>query len=379
MFGRRFFSGVTLGACAVLAVSGTGVAQGASVPPWRIVHLVGPATSETSLTGVAATGASHAWAVGMQACADPQFCQAYGLVVEQWNGHSWTTMSLPVSLGNARLGLYNPAIGASSPTNVWVFTQGGAAYADHWNGAKWTASVVPGAFTISATYVASTRDVWAFGSGPEINGYAAEYNGSTWVSHPPPVDVLHSNQVSAVNANDIWAAGAPGPGLQGSAIETAHWTGTKWQVVTLASLHLAKNTSLDPFGVGIYAVASNDVWIASDLLGTNGSVLARWNGKTWTRVTLPHGINATGMLTSDGHGGLWMVATLNTGGPKVAMEHYSNGKWSQQTVTPPAGDSLAINAFERIPGTESVWAVGSVARYVGSNYESQGAILKYGS
>jgi hypothetical protein len=382
MFGRRFFLGISIGTCAALVVAGAGIAQGASVPPWRIVQRVGPAGDGANMMGVDAIGGSHAWAVGMAVCGPN--CPADDLAVEQWNGRSWTTMSIPVSLGYAQYATYPPAIGATAATNVWAFTEGGPAYADHWNGKKWTASVVPGAAFVSATYVASTRDIWAFGGAQEISGYAAEYNGSKWVSHAPPVDILHSNQVSAVSANDIWVAGASGTSLLPSTIETAHWTGTKWQAISLAGLHLAKNTALDPFGVGIYAAASNNVWIASDLLGDAeqqpipGGVLGHWNGKTWTSVKVPTTIYASGAVTSDGHGGVWLAATLNAAGTKTVVEHYSAGKWSYQVVTPPAGYTLAINALESIPGTQSVWGVGSITKSMG-NGETQGVILKYGA
>ena len=58
------------GMCGLLSVTvvaaGTGMAQGAGAPPWRIVQLIGPSTGGlTEMTGIAAIDSSHAWAVAL--------------------------------------------------------------------------------------------------------------------------------------------------------------------------------------------------------------------------------------------------------------------------------------------------------------------------
>jgi hypothetical protein len=363
------------------------VAQGAGVPPWRIVQLIGPSAGGlTEMTGIAAIDSSHAWAVGSE-CRSTTTC-LFGLAVDQWNGHSWTAMSLPHSLGPGAQAYGTPSVGATSPQNVWVLTDTSAvtAYADHWTGTTWTSTALPGSVNVEATYVIGTSNVWAFGWGQGLVPYAREYNGSQWVAHPTPVVVTRPSMLSAVSAHDIWVVGSTPLSAGTRTTETAEWTGAGWRVIHLSNLHLAANTALDPDNISVFASASNNVWIYSGLQGfiTNagwvpipGSVLAHWNGKAWTRVTVPYPVRQTGAFTSDGRGGLWLFASEQAPGTPTVFIHYNSGTWSRQAAPAPSGEYTWATALDRGPGTTSVWAVGFVARP--SIYGGQGAILKYGT
>jgi hypothetical protein len=357
------------------------------MPPWRIVQLIGPPTGGlTEMTGIAAIDSSHAWAVGSE-CPNTKTC-LFRLAVDQWNGHLWTSMSLPHSLGPGSQAYGTPSVGATSPQNVWVLTDtsGMTAYADHWTGTKWTTTALPGSVNVEATYVLGTSNVWAFGWGQGLVPYAREFNGSHWVAHPTPVVVTHPSMVSAVSAHDIWVVGSTPLTAGTRTTETAEWTGTGWRVIHLNNLHLAANTALDPNNISVFASASNNVWIYSGLQGYNtnagwvpipGSVLAHWNGRTWTRVTVPYPVRQTGAFISDGRGGLWLFASMQASGTPTAFIHHSSGKWSRQAAPAPSGHYTWATALDRRPGTTSVWAVGFVARP--NIYGGQGAILKYGT
>ena len=109
------------------------------------------------------------------------------------------------------------------------------------------------------------------------------------------------------------------------------------------------------------------------------TVLLHWNGRAWSKVPVPKGVNIYG-LASDGHGGFWVASyTVNKPGVLLAglvMYHYSGGHWTR--VPAPARPGFVTNLtggnMQLIPGTWSVLASATLF----SSHGIDGAILKYG-
>jgi hypothetical protein len=105
------------------------------------------------------------------------------------------------------------------------------------------------------------------------------------------------------------------------------------------------------------ALSSTDVWaIAGNGIGGSGAKaqLVHFNGSQWTSVTVPYSDISLNYFAPDGQGGFWLDASDTTS--KTWVLHYSAaGQWSRTTLTTGSMGPLAL-----VPGTTSLWGVGSV-------------------
>ena len=132
-----------------------------------------------------------------------------------------------------------------------------------------------------------------------------------------------------------------------------HRSGNTWHRVTPAALAGFRYSSIAVFGV-------SDVWVAGSAAGTRR--LAHYNGHGWRTVAMPGPAVATG-LCRDGHGGLWVIANVTTGGSR--LRHLSRAdRWSTSFVS-----RFRVNqvlACARVPGSDAVWGAGTSAARAGS-------------
>ena len=128
------------------------------------------------------------------------------------------------------------------------------------------------------------------------------------------------------------------------------------------------------------ALGPADVWLQRNTTigkapATTAGLL-HWNGRRWSRVTLPAGTTFVDSMTEDGHGGLWLAAV----GPKPNYPSYIyhlNGKWTRHSVPAVKGTNVGgVTELSWIPGTRSVWATADMLQR-GINGEVIGAILKH--
>lgn len=346
-------AGTTAAACSALA----GTALAAPVPPsWHIVKQVhnGPFGGFTAVTAV---GRSGGWAFNQ------------GSVPTAWrlSGSTWTQVKFPGQPNEVVV-----AAGATSATDVWAFTGGGAqSRALQWNGRTWT---VQRSFSrqIGGAVVISPSDVWVFGQ-PYFPGTglgAWHYNGRTWSQ----VGSGHGLQGgSALGANDIWAV---------DGADVAHWNGSTWSRTSVAHLLPAKQLLNNPMLTGIFAVSRDNVYAigSGDLQDEGGPmVVLHWNGRQWSKVAAGNfgfGVQPLAQASSDGHGGLW-IPMPGVDGQKSYLLHYSAGRLSQ--VTLPGGASrLSVDVVTLIPGTTSLLGGGDTHAADSPGTDVVAVILKYG-
>ncbi|MGH8919744.1 MAG: hypothetical protein ACRD0H_15675, partial [Actinomycetes bacterium] len=268
------------------------------IPAWRIIKQVHGA-SVGGFSEVVAVGKNSGWAFNQGSA--PTAWRRSGS-----NPSTWTQVRFPGTSDERVV-----AAGATSPTNVWAFTGGGAqSLALRWNGHAWS---VQRSFAqqIGGAVVISPSDVWVFGQ-PFVPGAglgAWHYNGRAW-SRVASGHGLEGG--SALSANDIWA-------FDGS--DVAHWNGHTWSRTSVASLLPAKQQLNDPMLTGIFAQSSHSVYaIANGDLQDEGGPLAilHWNGHRWSKVAggnYGFGVQPVQPVSSDGHGGLW-IPMPGTGGQK---------------------------------------------------------------
>ena len=382
---RLLRRGVITAAALALALASSAAAVGpaqASTPGWRITQVFG-APSYPIFQGLTASGAGNAWIAGTTVQA---------LLAEQWDGSQWQAVPPPAPFDGSVSGdsVNVAAVGSSSAANTWFFPTLGTSTADiqyalRWTGSAWTAFRLSKKNMVIGTAVFGKSDVWLFGQKPGSGNnlgfgpaWVLRFNGTAWRPVSAPATPVG---VSAVSASDMWALGPSAKTVNAAkqVIVTMHWNGTAWRVHKLPAIPPAGGNGWVP--VSIAATGPDNAWVV-ELHPANpgtgqapvGTALLHWNGRAWSRAGESGKIYASGGLTPDGHGGLWLAGTGSAS--QAYFAHYSGGRFSLQAVPTESGYTVGIAGLRRIPGTASVWATAILTPT--GNGINESAILKYG-
>jgi hypothetical protein len=153
---------------------------------WTRVPSPNPGSEGSTLYGVAATSASNAWAVGTTS----DGINGEKTLTLQWNGTTWTTVPSP----NGPL-LINglSGVAATSATDAWAIGgNGGNGESNtlilHWNGITWKTvpSPSPGNdAAINSVTATSTSNAWAVGTfNLQGDVWILRWNGTAWKAVP---------------------------------------------------------------------------------------------------------------------------------------------------------------------------------------------------
>jgi hypothetical protein len=304
---RRSFShaGLILAAVTLLGgVSAVAAGPAALAAP----HPVGAADTAGMLQAVAAVSARDVWAVG---CSGQ--CNGPDSLILHWNGKTWSKVASPdPEPGQDRL----TGVSAVSADDVWaVGYDCNKANCDaegnvwstltlHWNGTKWSTVASPDPSTstnqLFGVTAVSADDVWAAGSAvanilgttPMTDTLILHWNGTKWSRVSSPNVTFASSTIygiDAYSATSAWAVGnecdffaCPYPGtVTGTLI--LHWNGKTWSKVASPSPGAFNNVLF-----GVSAVTSNDAWAVGDTSDGGGSLVVHWNGTKWSRVASPN-------------------------------------------------------------------------------------------
>ncbi len=140
-----------------------------------------PASATTgALNGVAAVSTGQAWAVGCTGhCFGPG--ATTGTMILAWSGTSWSQVPSPSPAGNSVL----TSVAATSAGNAWAagYTRtSGNTLIERWNGVTWTQtpSPTPGSGTELLGVAASAGHAWAVGYDDDAKLVLLNWNGATW-------------------------------------------------------------------------------------------------------------------------------------------------------------------------------------------------------
>ena len=344
----------------VIAVVAAGTALAAGHPHRSSGRLTRSFSIAGSLTGVAATSANDAWAVGSTGSdLSPK------PLIAHWNGTSWKQApSSGLPSGELR------AVAATSASNAWAVggTSSGQSLILHWNGTSW--KQVPGAGAagnLTAVSASSATNAWSVGSEAGFgSGYGKtlilHWNGTNWKQVPSPslsgnVSLTAVAVTSGINA---WAVGAVSTGTSPEASLILHWNGTAWQRVPSPSPADGK------YGNGLTGVAATSATNAWAVGCTDGCpvggtpLMERWNGTSWKQVaapTTPYALyNLAGVAAISGTSA-W---TVGGGGP-VTLEGAATAHWNGRSWTLSRGISGAVLSGVTATSVTNAWAVGGTA------------------
>ena len=256
---------------------------------------------------------------------------------------------------------------AISPTDVLVFIRAkGGGEVLRRSGQKWSI-VKTFAAEIGGASVLADNDIWvsgtAAGTGTAPLG-VWHYNGHAWTKVASGL-----TGVSATSAVNAWA-------YNGTVAE--HYNGKHWTTTNLASLLPAKSSETDPGVLSVVATSNSTAYA----IGTAGGMLAGiqvldHNGHTWSKAA-PYGYQSGfggGLVSSDGHGGLWIPVDGYYG--RAIMVHYVNAshKLAASALPQTAIPFTIIASIAQIPGTAEELAGGTAteavrnARYIAKTYQ----------
>jgi len=267
---------------------------------------------------------SDAWAVGHYEATVAGQSESRALALH-FDGAAWTQTPIPSPApfpGGGLVQLW--AVAARAANDVWaggtqlMQVNGGwvnqQLLVEHWDGASWTVVDAPlpptgiganfgGAHVYDIAPVAA-NDVWFVGSwvGPypgtssTTPALTMRWNGASFELVPSPVigtgQELHA--VSAVNAQEVWAVGS----LSSATTQFPYvirWNGSSWshvQIPPAGAIHSV---------VDVVATASNNVWISGykSPASTLTPVLLRYNGVGWTEITPPVAASALHVISAN--------------------------------------------------------------------------------
>jgi hypothetical protein len=336
--------------CAVTAAASLGLALGpaaaeaASSPHWQMDYRSHAAVS-APLQSVTAPGKKDAWAVGVAGSGS-----GARPVALHWNGSSWSKQAMPAG--------FEPSVAeSSSADDVWIFGSGGTK-AMVYDGAGWAAVTVPD--DIDPGAVLSHSDVWGTAGSSCTGGNAAicvttvwHWNGETWTSS----QVKGLFEGSAAAGGHAWL------------VTLTHISDFNSRPVGYAAIYRSAGAALQRLAAPVLKIAypavaaspAGQMWMLAGAASAKSTLLLHWTGRRWTDAAVP--AHAAGSsepfilsvpLVYDGHGGVWA-------GPDA---HWTGTKWINAfPVTSPTGsDESGLDSIAVVPGSASVWGVGSVQR-----------------
>jgi hypothetical protein len=220
----------------------------------------------------------------------------------------------------------------------------------------------------------TSSDVWAVGGSSST--LAQHWDGSTWTvtSTPTPAGAISGQfqGVTAISANDVWAAGTYTDDALVAHPLVAHWNGKRWARVLTPN----PGRGAGAWFTSISAASVDDVWA----VGTYWTIDPRhpwitwadplvehWDGTRWSRVTVPNpghhstgGTQLTG-VSADTDSGVWIVGSYDNLEEIVTLAlHWDGSAWTQTASRNPAPRPLSnMLASVTVISDTDVWAVGN--------------------
>jgi hypothetical protein len=258
---------------------------------WQVQPSPNPrgSTSDTCLTGVAASSSTNAWAVG--------YYDNPGLetLILHWDGTAWTVQPSPNRGGGGALNqLFGVA--ATSSTNAWAvgYYDNGSTYQtliERWDGTTWKIQPSPNVRgsdnknELMGVASTSSTNAWAVGKYRSRRGnhtLVERWDGTAWKVQPSP-NPGRFNQLSAVAATsstNAWAVGFYHHNGVPFHTLTEHWNGTVWKL----------KPSPDPgsefnYLDGVAATSSSNAWAVgyfNNFGGLDRTIALHWNGTAWS-------------------------------------------------------------------------------------------------
>ena len=297
----------------------------ASVNQWRLAFV--ESTTPGSLGEVAATGPGDAWAIG-----DTLPAEGTDLpYVAHWNGTRWQTVRIAALSGYMLMD-----VAASSKDNAWILAVNQANTAQQkafvYNGAHWRPLDLPAGANVGDVeaeshnlVVLGPKDVWV----TTASG-VTHWNGTTWTPAPIKAGI---DAITGTSDGNLWVNGST---------FAYHRVNGHWVSVGFSA---ARGT----MWTGVATTSPSDVWIGGmSVRNPNAEYVLHQTTHGWKTITVPPGMSGSpGVITSDGHGGVW---------PNF-QGHYTGSTWILTAIWNAPVQGVSWVNMVKVPGTAgSYWA-----------------------
>jgi hypothetical protein len=204
----------------------------------------------------------------------------------------------------------------------------------------------------------SATDIWAVGEWnpglpPTVTGrrtLALHWNGSAWKLVTTPnaawsgVDLSTFEDVVTVSSTSAWAVGhANDFGSFKSTTLIARWNGSSWSLVPSPNPGGATQPN-QLFGVA--AVSGTDIWAVGSKGSPATSLIVHWNGSAWSNVPNSCGRDLYDVAAVSATN-VWAVG-------EQTICHYNGATW---TAMAPAETGISLFDIAAVSST-AIWAVG---------------------
>jgi hypothetical protein len=368
---------------------------------WKAVTMPKPPGSPGSLNGVDCATSTSCFAVGSYRSGSK-----IRALVEHWNGSAWTIVPIP------RIGAANQMTlgGVSCPSTTTCFAVGnheepgdqvGGVLIEHWNGKTWTAQSAPTpSFAkqdglpitplLAGVSCTSLNSCMAVGYAPN-RSLIERWNGRKWSIVTSPTfangTLAELRAVSCASANDCSAVGTKlatidereGVPLRNSINE--HWNGSSWKVVPKPG---SVPTYTGPFEVGQLAELNGVSCPAKTSCAAVGdsAMTERWNGTAWSLAPLTATTSASALADVSCPAATTCLAVGSAApfldaGNQTLGERWDGTQWSVvPSVTPGGSNVYASLASVACAGPTDCTAVGGYTKHpTGGSSSSLGKAL----
>jgi hypothetical protein len=327
----------------------------------------------TQLAGVSCTSPTACVAVGYTARGVLGDTVSFVPLAEIWNGSQWRIASTPEPAHYTGSQLRGVSCTSATACVAVGFSVLGnerrsrrmTAFAERWNGVKWTlqsvAKVKNAIFTqLFGVSCTSPEACTAVGSSNADASLVERWNGSVWKVQPTPHPrtlIYRLTFLNGVSCSSSTACVAVGESETGRAFSHAYdtyrslaerWNGRSWSIESTPRPQLANEAFLE--GVSCVATSACTA-VGWDQLNPSGfGLLAEsWSGMTWSIQTAPEPANANSTLefgaiscTSVAHcmavgGGNSAGYTYPGGTAGVVGEQESGAGWVMLLMPTPPG------------------------------------------
>jgi hypothetical protein len=315
-------------------------------PVWTATPTPTVANARNDLKSVSCPSATRCVAVGSSYASG-----SYTMLIEHWNGTSWTIVSSPGGpSGSSQLNDVScvAAANASGMSCMAVGFDDSNALAERWDGTSWATvpmDVPPHANT-DATRVScgSATSCWALG----LSGLIQQWDGISWSAQSIPTGLTNVvfNAIACVTATDCQAVGSSGTGNQQKGL-IAKLTGGTWSVIY---------NSLPPNE--FFDISCSDV---NACIAVGSFATKRWDGVTWSTVVTngnaPARMSCRSANSCEGvaaatrfhwNGTKWTVWAYGTGSSTVKSAEYEGISCAAVTMCIAVGSGYVDSANPQV-------------------------------
>jgi len=327
---------------------------------WNVMWSPNPASGRDVLESVWADSRTNAWAVGDRSGSEP--------LIEHYTATGWHAVSAPTV--ETRDDLHG--VSGESPTNVWAVGESvlksgvDQTLIDHYDGTRWTHVASPeavgGGPRLEAVSAGPNRPAWAVGYAvnirPMIWGTVIlEHKDGKWIHvHSPNPDYDNSLYgVRSVSPTLAWAVGDGDEDGGPSYPLIERWNGTSWSALTIPGL-----TDMEGGLTAVTTPTASTVLAVGGLsipgVGA-GPAAAYYDGSTWSVSIAPTDTSQVWSASGDGKGGWWAVGDdTPVDSTSTSIEHGTGDTFARATSRDPSANQ-GLKGVTQSSGVS--WAVGA--------------------